>query len=201
MLTNVAVRDRLGVVLRRVWAELPRHLAVNVPLAWRGMNQNNPIPYGSLCRLPVILGLARGTHRNRSVPAALAFCPFVILGINSIRIHRHSPIQPRTVDAPVGRGRTVRRLGRRRRMEQNASSMGTSARTTWRPPQRVAAMTRADARAELRIRAAGKRAGLRLNEVWAIFPPLRLRLRRADGPLAGLIGSSFVAVFRMQAGP
>ena len=31
--------------------------------------------------------------------------------------------------------------------------------------------------------------------------PLRLRLRRADGPLAGLIGSSFVAVFRMQAGP
>lgn len=53
----------------------------------------------------------------------------------------------------------------------------------------------------LRIRAAGKRAGLRLDEVWAIFPPLRLRLRRADGPLAGLIGSSFVAVFRKQAGP
>ena len=53
----------------------------------------------------------------------------------------------------------------------------------------------------LRIRAAGKRAGLRLDEVWAIFPPLRLRLRRADGPLADLIGSSFVAVFRKQAGP
>lgn len=53
----------------------------------------------------------------------------------------------------------------------------------------------------LRIRAAGKRAGLRFDEVWAIFPPLRLRLRRADGPLAGLIGSSFVAVFRKQAGP
>ena len=83
MLTNVAARDRLGVVLRRVWAELPRHLAVSVPLAWRGMNQINGIPYGSLCWLLVILGLARGTHRNRSVLAALAFCPFVILGINA----------------------------------------------------------------------------------------------------------------------
>ena len=52
-----------------------------------------------------------------------------------------------------------------------------------------------------KMQAAGKRAGLRLDEVWAIFPPLRLRLRRADGPLAGLVGSSFVAVFRKQAGP
>ena len=51
-----------------------------------------------------------------------------------------------------------------------------------------------------KIRAAGRRAGLRLDEAWAIFPPLRLRLRRAGGPLAGLIGSSFVAVFRKQAG-
>ena len=54
--------------------------------------------------------------------------------------------------------------------------------------------------APLKVRAAGERVGLRLDEVWAIFPPLRLRLRRADGPLAALIGSSFVAVFRKQAG-
>ena len=48
------------------------------------------------------------------------------------------------------------------------------------------------------MRAAGERAGLVLDEAFAIFPPLRLRLRRVDGPLAGLVGSSFVAVFRKR---
>ena len=51
------------------------------------------------------------------------------------------------------------------------------------------------------MRAAGERAGLVLDEVFAIFPPLRLRLHRIDGPLVGLIGSSFIAVFRKQVGP
>ncbi len=52
-----------------------------------------------------------------------------------------------------------------------------------------------------KVQAAGEQAGLTLNEVFAIFPPLRLRLHRIDGPLVGLFGSSFVAVFRKQDGP
>ena len=83
MLTNVATGDQLGVVLEHVWAELPRHLVVSVPLAWRGMDQTRKIPYGSACWLLVILSLVVGSRRNRSVLAALAFCPFVILGISA----------------------------------------------------------------------------------------------------------------------
>ena len=83
MQANVAAKDQLGFVLGQVWAELPKHLAVSVPLAWRGMEQHRRIPYGSACWLLVIFSFARGTHRNRSVLAALAFCPFVILGINA----------------------------------------------------------------------------------------------------------------------
>ena len=41
-----------------------------------------------------------------------------------------------------------------------------------------------------------EQAGLATERTFAIFPPLRLRLRRADGPLAGLIGSSYLAIFR-----
>ena len=84
MLTNVATGDQLGVVLKRVWAELPRHLVVSVPLAWRGMDQTRKIPYGSVCWLLVILSFVLGSRRNRSVLAALAFCPFIILGINTL---------------------------------------------------------------------------------------------------------------------
>ena len=54
--------------------------------------------------------------------------------------------------------------------------------------------------APLEMRVVGERAGFALDKVFAIFPPLRLRLRRADGPLASLLGSSFVAVFRKQVG-
>ena len=84
MLANVATGDQLGVVLERVWAELPRHLVVSVPLAWRGMDQLPRIPYGNLCWLLVILGFVRGTPRNRSVLAALAFCPFFVLAVNAL---------------------------------------------------------------------------------------------------------------------
>lgn len=52
------------------------------------------------------------------------------------------------------------------------------------------------AHAPSEIRTAAERAGLTLDDLFAIFPPLRLRLRRINGPLARLIGSSFVAVFR-----
>ncbi len=46
------------------------------------------------------------------------------------------------------------------------------------------------------MRAAGERAGLALDDVCAVFQPCRLRLARADGAWATLIGTSFVAVFR-----
>ena len=45
------------------------------------------------------------------------------------------------------------------------------------------------------IHVAGERAGLTLDTMYAIFPPLCLRLRGVDGPLVGLMGSSFVAIF------
>lgn len=45
------------------------------------------------------------------------------------------------------------------------------------------------------VRAAGERAGLAVEDLFAIFPPWRLRLARADGVSARLIGSSFVGVF------
>ena len=93
LLTNVATGDQLGVVLERVWAELPRHLVVSVPLAWRGMDQTRNIPYGSVCWLLVVLGFVLGSRRNRSVLAALAFCPFFVLAINalvSVSVPRYS---------------------------------------------------------------------------------------------------------------
>ena len=51
------------------------------------------------------------------------------------------------------------------------------------------------------LQAMGERTGLALDRTFAIFPPLRLRLRRVDGALVNLIGTSFVAVFRKRTGP
>ena len=76
--------DQLGFALGQVWADLPKHLAVSVPLAWKGMRQYKRIPYGSVLWLLVIFSFACGTRRNRCVLAALAFCPFVILAINAL---------------------------------------------------------------------------------------------------------------------
>ena len=86
ILANVAPEDQLGVVLRHVWADLPKHLAVSVPLAWAGMKQwrGNRIPFGYACWLLVLFSLVRGPPRNRAAMAALTFCPFVILAINSL---------------------------------------------------------------------------------------------------------------------
>lgn len=47
-----------------------------------------------------------------------------------------------------------------------------------------------------RMRAAAERAGLGLDEWFALCPPLRWRLRRVRGLLVYLLGSSFMAVFR-----
>lgn len=49
------------------------------------------------------------------------------------------------------------------------------------------------------MHAGGERAGLELDEVFAIFP--LSRLRRVAGPLVSLIGTNFVATFRKRAGP
>ena len=49
------------------------------------------------------------------------------------------------------------------------------------------------------VRIAGERAGLTLDDLFAIFPPFLLRLPRVDRPLARLIGTSFVAIFRKEA--
>ena len=81
---NAVREDRLGFVLGRMLADLPKHLAVSVPLAWRGMAQTGWIPFGSACWLLVIFGFVRGSPRNRGALAALAFCPVVILAINAL---------------------------------------------------------------------------------------------------------------------
>ena len=49
----------------------------------------------------------------------------------------------------------------------------------------------------------GQASSAAVPEWCAIFPPWRWRLRpaRVDGPLVGMIGSSFVAVFRKDAEP
>ena len=84
MQATVAPEDQLGVALGRMWSDLPKHLAVSLPLAWRGMEQTWVIRYGSALWLLVILGFALGSRRNRSVLAALAFCPFFILAVNAV---------------------------------------------------------------------------------------------------------------------
>ena len=81
---NVAWEDRPGFLLGRMWADLPKHLAVSVPLAWRGMAQYEEIPFGAACWLLVIFSFVRGGPRNRGALAALAFCPVVVLAINAL---------------------------------------------------------------------------------------------------------------------
>lgn len=112
---NVAPEDRLELdfLLGRMYADLPKHLAVSVPLAWRGMMQHRGIPFestatafgdgpmqsegllaqhrgipfGSAAWLLAIFSFVRGSSRNRGVLAALAFCPFVVLAINALVSH------------------------------------------------------------------------------------------------------------------
>ena len=147
MLTNVATGDQLGVVLERVWAELPRHLVVSVPLAWRGMNQTRNIPYGSVCWLLVILGFVRGTPRNRSVLAALAFCPFFVLAVNalvSLSVPRYGLglLIPLSVGVALPAAWAVEGAwnGMRRAWERRPYRAARAPRGG--PPQRAAAMTR-----------------------------------------------------------
>ena len=80
---------RFALLSERLWADLPWHLAVSLPLAWRGMNQFQLTPewlqpFGIVFWALAILGFARGTPRNRRVLAALALCPAALLAINAL---------------------------------------------------------------------------------------------------------------------
>lgn len=73
----------------RVLAELPKHLAVSVPLMWRGMSyfRSGPCgigPYAAAVWLLLLFAFARGAPRNRRVLAALTFCPAVVLAVNAL---------------------------------------------------------------------------------------------------------------------
>ena len=80
----------------RILAELPKHLAVSAPLAWRGMSsfRSGPFgigPYAAAVWLFLLIAFARGAPRNRRVLAALTFCPAVVLAVNALV----SPSNPR----------------------------------------------------------------------------------------------------------
>ena len=90
--------DQLALLMARVWDNLPKHLAVSAPLAWRAMQPHDrpggqamlrpsiiPDPwFGIACWLLLIFSLVRGTRRNRRVLLALMFCPAVIVAINAL---------------------------------------------------------------------------------------------------------------------
>ncbi len=83
----------------RILAELPKHLAVSVPLAWRGMSEfrSPPCgigPYTAGVWLLFLFAFARGAPRNRRVLAALTFCPAVVLAVNALvssNLSRYNP--------------------------------------------------------------------------------------------------------------
>ena len=73
----------------RILAELPKHLAVSVPLAWRGMSafRSGPFgigPYAAVVWLLLLFAFARGAPRNRRALAALTFCPAVLLAVQAL---------------------------------------------------------------------------------------------------------------------
>ncbi len=89
LLVGVEPQDRLGVLIAHIWADLPKHLAVSVPLAWRGMNRHKFGIYGSpswgaIFLLAISVSLVRGTRQNRTVLLALTFCPIIILALNAL---------------------------------------------------------------------------------------------------------------------
>ena len=74
---------------RRILADLPQHLAVSVPLTWRGMSEfrSPPCgigPYAAGVWLLLFFAFARGAPRNRRALAALTFCPAVVLAANAL---------------------------------------------------------------------------------------------------------------------
>ncbi len=82
LLSKVSKEDSLAFLTARAWGNLPKHLAVSLPLAWRGMQ---PLPWFSIaCWLLLIFSLVRGTRQNRRALLALLFCPAVILAINAL---------------------------------------------------------------------------------------------------------------------
>ena len=99
--SGVPKEDQLALLTTRIRDNLPKHLAVSVPLAWKGMQPEptrwirvipqNTVPsiipdpwFGIACWLLLIFSFVRGSPRNRGALVALAFCPVVILAINAL---------------------------------------------------------------------------------------------------------------------
>ena len=101
--SGVPKEDQLALLMARVWDNLPKHLAVSAPLAWKGMQPHDrtggqavlrpsiiPDPwFGIACWLLLIFSFVRGSPRNRGALVALAFCPVVILTINALVSPNH----------------------------------------------------------------------------------------------------------------
>ncbi len=81
--------ERFSIVMARMWAELPKHLAVSVPIAWRGMipddrGINALQRFWPLLWLLAAVAIVRSDPRDRRVLLALLFCPAVVLAIGAL---------------------------------------------------------------------------------------------------------------------
>ena len=76
-------------LVKHMLADLPKHLAVSVPLAWRGMSGFRGLPcgigpYAAVFWLLFLFAFAPGAPGNRRVLAALTFCPAVVLIVQAL---------------------------------------------------------------------------------------------------------------------
>lgn len=109
-LSGIAPEDRLGVALVRVRAEWPKHLAVSVPLAWRGMNQLRQAPFGNLLWVAVLVALFRGTKRNRAALATYSLGPFALLAIIAL-VSESQPRMNHGLLLPLAVGTAIAAVG------------------------------------------------------------------------------------------
>ena len=93
-------------------------------------------------------------------------------------------------------GRLVIVWGNRRALVHRVAAAALHILHRWRGRPPLGSALHYHAPAEMQ--AAGKLAGLALEQSFTIFPPLRLRMNRVRGLLVSIIGSSFVAVFQKR---
>ena len=146
----VAFDDQLGLVLGRMWSDLPKHLAVSLPLAWRGMMQAWQIWYGNALWLLVIFSFVQGSGRNRRRPGGAGVLPLFVLAVNalvSVSLPRYGVglLMPLSVGValPVAWIVEVRGAGCGAGDPRWSPTGGRTIRSL---PQRAAAILRADAR-------------------------------------------------------
>ena len=140
-------------LVKHTLTDLPKHLAVSVPLAWRGMSEfrSPPCgigPYAAVFWLLFLFAFAPGAPGNRRVLAALTFCPAVVLIVQALvsaGVSRYNVglVVPLAVGSALCLARTIdgarRRLrrrpaGRRLRLRSAPGRTVTAARA--RPPRR-----------------------------------------------------------------